>query len=220
MARKRMLDPSIWADEDFNNLSSEAKILFIGIISNADDEGRLPGNSLYLTANIFPFAGMTKTTADKLRNEVLERMKSVALYEVDGKEYLQLKKWDDYQSINRPTSSKYPPLTDDSLRTHGRLTPNRIEENRIEEKRKEVKHLPSKDEVSLEQMEQISKQYSVGLSSIQNLWEELFAYCHSKGEKYSNFYMTLQVWTRRGIKREEIKLLKKEVDNVETIPAP
>ena len=52
-----------------------------------------------------------------------------------------------YQSINRPTPSKYPQprkdekthvvLTEQSLRTHGGLTPNRIEENRKESLSKE-----------------------------------------------------------------------------------
>lgn len=146
MARKRMIDPSIWADEDFGSLSPEAQVLYIGIISNADDEGRLPANPAFLSASIFPFKGLTAEQAKDIRSEVLTRMKSAILYIVDGKEYIELKKWYQYQAINRPTPSKYPKneakseqslnthaqLTEDSVSNHGGLTPNRIEKNRKE----------------------------------------------------------------------------------------
>ena len=35
MARKRMIDPSIWQSEDFGKLSTLAKIVFIGLFSLA-----------------------------------------------------------------------------------------------------------------------------------------------------------------------------------------
>lgn len=208
MARKRMLDPSIWADEDFNNLSSEARLLFIGIISNADDDGRLPGNALYLSANIFPYSGMSKDRATKIRDEILGRMRSLVLYEIEGREYLQLLKWRDYQSINKATPSKYPPLPDDYRSTTVALPPNRIEENRIEKKRKEVKHLPIKDELTLEDKEKIAGEYSVKVDDVKDLWLDLFNYSHSKGVEYANYYMTLQVWTRKAIKEGKISVIK------------
>ena len=40
MARKRDIDPSLWDHEELNALPIPARYLFIGIISNADDEGR------------------------------------------------------------------------------------------------------------------------------------------------------------------------------------
>lgn len=135
MARKRMIDPTIWADEDFGTLTSDAMVMFIGIISNADDEGRLPGNSLYLSSSIFPYKGLTQEKAKTIRDEILLKMKSLKLYEIDGKEYLQLTNWSDYQSINRPSKSKYPPFNESSVNNHGGLTPNRIEKKGIEENR-------------------------------------------------------------------------------------
>ena len=132
-----MIDPSIWADEDFGMLSSEAQILFIGIISNADDEGRLPGNALYLTSTIMPFKGVTSTKATALRDEIVAHMRSVQLYVVENREYIQLKNWLSYQSINKATESKYPPLPEDYGSTTVTLPPNRIEEKRIEEKGRE-----------------------------------------------------------------------------------
>lgn len=129
-----MIDPSIWADEDFGNLSSEAQVLFIGMVSNADDEGRLPGNAVFLISTIFPFRAYTKEEARKLRDEVLKRMKSVKLYEKDEKEYIQLEKFSNYQSIDRPSPSKYPPFSEGSASNRRPLVPNRREEKGIEEK--------------------------------------------------------------------------------------
>ena len=40
MARKRMIDPAIWQSQDFSRLSMLAKLVFIGLFSYADDEGR------------------------------------------------------------------------------------------------------------------------------------------------------------------------------------
>lgn len=135
MARKRMLDPTIWADEDFGTLTYQAMVMYIGIMSNADDEGRLPGNALYLSSIVYPWKELNKKDSLKIRNEILRKMKSVLLYEVDGKEYIQLKNWTKYQKINRPSESKYPPFTERSVNDHGTFTPNRIEMNGIEENR-------------------------------------------------------------------------------------
>ncbi len=142
-----MIDPSIWADEDFGRLSSDAKVMFIGMISNADDEGRLPGDSIYLSATIFPFNGLSPQKASRICKEIEEKMKSATFFVEKSKKYIQLEKFLIYQSINRPTPSKYPQprkdekthvvLTEQSLRTHGGLTPNRIEENRKESLSKE-----------------------------------------------------------------------------------
>ena len=46
MARKRMIDPGIWQSEDFAKMSTLGKLVFIGLFSNADDEGRGRANAL------------------------------------------------------------------------------------------------------------------------------------------------------------------------------
>lgn len=147
MARKRMIDPSIWADDGFGRLSSDAQVMFIGLFSNADDEGKLPGDPKYLASTIFPYRGMTTPKAQKILSEIEEKMKSVTFYRVESQSLIQFEKFLIYQKINRPTPSKYSPpqkdikthgtLTENSLRTHGALTPNRIEENKKESLSKE-----------------------------------------------------------------------------------
>ena len=50
MARKRMIDPNIWQSEDFSKLSTLGKLVFIGLFSLADDEGRGRCNPVYQRA--------------------------------------------------------------------------------------------------------------------------------------------------------------------------
>jgi len=112
MAKKRMLNPSIWQDPEFGMLSDKGKILFIGCISNADDEGRLRGHSALLKAMIFPYdVNLTIEEVDKIKNEVAKKMKNFQIYSVEGEEYIQLLKWHNHQSIrpDRMTKSQFPP---------------------------------------------------------------------------------------------------------------
>ena len=116
MARKRMIDPSIWADEDFGMLSPEAQVFYIGLISNADDEGILPGNPNYLASIIMPYKAITQERASKILYEVLSHMRSVIYYEQDGKRYISLANWDKYQTINKKAKTKYPKPTDERVK--------------------------------------------------------------------------------------------------------
>lgn len=137
MARKRMIDPSIWADDSFGSLSRDAQLIYIGMISNADDEGILPGNALFLLSTILPYESASKEHAMKIRTELLTKMKSIILYTIDDKEYIQFKKWKFYQKVDKPQQSKYPSFDDCSTIDRELVPPNRIEQNRIEKNRRE-----------------------------------------------------------------------------------
>lgn len=53
MARRRMIDPNIWQSEDFSKLSTLAKLVFIGLFSQADDEGRGRAKPIYIKSILF-----------------------------------------------------------------------------------------------------------------------------------------------------------------------
>jgi hypothetical protein len=109
MARKRMIDPGIWTDEGFIELSGEARLMFIGIISNADDEGRGLASTKSLKARIFPSDEITLATVDCIKH-ALACHTNIVFYTVDGVEYYQLLKWRDYQTVDHPKPSTYPGL--------------------------------------------------------------------------------------------------------------
>lgn len=113
MPRRRVIDPSLWQDEGFAELSAQEKNLFIGLFSNADDDGRLPGSAsairLMLPA-VYGGASLEAIEAD-LAN-VLSRMRRLTRYEVDGRFYLAFTNWGKWQKIDRPSPSDLPPPPD------------------------------------------------------------------------------------------------------------
>lgn len=150
MARKRMIDPGIWSSEDFSKLTSFSKLVFIGLFSLADDEGRGKANPSYLKSMLFPYEeGIRSADIKKTLQEIASTM-SVIFYTHDEKEYYALKSWGRFQTINRPSPSDIPDPASDSVSTHGGLSEDSVnahggltpkikgkEEKRKEEKGKE-----------------------------------------------------------------------------------
>lgn len=155
MARKRMLSPDIWESESFSSLSDLAKIVFISLISHADDEGRGKASAGYVKSMTFPYdEGRRVTDVAKALSEIAQSM-SVCFYAVNGSDYYCLTNWAAWQKIDKPSRSKLPaPPTSgvggllseseenqkfgegsaNTSRMFGEGSPpNRIEENRIEE---------------------------------------------------------------------------------------
>lgn len=145
MARKRMIDPSFWTDEKLGECSVYERMLFMGLISNADDEGRGRASAKLIKATIFPYDDIT---ADEVESCLLKlgNYGMLQLYTVNGQRYYALKNFLKYQLINRPTKSNFPPpdisLTEDSLNTHGGLTEDSrlIEYNRMEHKKNGIEN--------------------------------------------------------------------------------
>ena len=111
MARRRMVDTSIWEDEHFGSLSDKAKILFIACITNADDEGILSGNINHLKAIAFRYD--EKITNDKVvecLNECRTKLHHFKQYAVNNCDYIWLEKWGTYQQIrtDRFKPTRYP----------------------------------------------------------------------------------------------------------------
>lgn len=108
MARKRMIDPNIWQSEDFSRLSTLGKLVFIGLFSLADDEGRGRCNPVYLKSTLFPYEeGIRSADIDKTLSEISSNM-SVIFYSCDGSSYYSLYNWNTWQKIDRPSESKIP----------------------------------------------------------------------------------------------------------------
>lgn len=99
--QRRMIYTKIWTSEQFGKLSDRAKLLFIGSITLADDDGRLRGNPAYLRGQVFPYdENMAVSEVLRLRNEV-EKSGLISVYSIDGCEYIQHPKWTDYQIIRK-----------------------------------------------------------------------------------------------------------------------
>lgn len=144
-----MIDPSIWQSEDFGKLSTLAKLVFIGLFSLADDEGKGRCNPVYLKSTLFPYEeGIRSADIDKTLSEISSNM-SVVLYSCNGSNYYSLYNWNTWQKIDKPSESKIPDFDEktcirllfDEHSTNGRRTfsPNK----KGIEKEKEKKEIES-----------------------------------------------------------------------------
>lgn len=122
-----MIDSGMWSNENFAALPAMARLLQIGIINHADDQGRMKAHPAYLRSQIFPYDDVS---IDDLNEWLMLIMQNgtIELYAVDGKEYLQLTKWWDYQSLQYASPSDYPAPHgwEDHIRFNAKGAPNLV----------------------------------------------------------------------------------------------
>ena len=152
MARKRMIDPNFWTDEKLGTCEPLARYTFMGLISQADDAGRLNGHPALIKSQVFPYdSDIMPDQVNGWLNQ-LEQKGLIRRYEVDGQSYICIPKFLKHQKINRPSESKLPAppenFSDGSVSPHGTLTePSpRKEEKRKEEKRTTTEQIDVDDE--------------------------------------------------------------------------
>ena len=114
--RIRTLKPETWADEKIGRLSRNARLLFVGLITMADDQGRFRALPHAICGHVFPYDDDAAKRLDKWLQE-LESQGLVTRYEVDGFTYGSLNGWSKHQRINRASISELPPPP--SMNGHG-----------------------------------------------------------------------------------------------------
>lgn len=150
MARKRMIDPGFWTDEKLGTCTRDERLLFMGLISNADDDGRLPGHPALLKSMIFPYDyDITPDDVEKWAQSLFQK-RLIAIYKANGQTYIWVCNFSKHQSIKKKTESKLPappgnPFGDGNCNS-GEEVPHQLPTNgeevplkRKEEKRKEEK---------------------------------------------------------------------------------
>lgn len=124
--RIRTLKPEIWSDEKIGRVSREARLLFVGLITLADDEGRFRALPSAILGHVFPYDTDAPRRLAGWMDE-LTRMRLVVVYETAGVAYGHFPHWSDHQRINRASDSilPAPPLmphdsiSEPSVRDHG-----------------------------------------------------------------------------------------------------
>jgi hypothetical protein len=108
MARIRSLKPELWLSPQVMNLSHSSRLMFIGLITQADDDGRGLADVRRLKAAIFPGDDITTQQVSAWLAECKDQA-LVALYDAAPHGALfQLTGWH-HQKIKKPTPSQYPP---------------------------------------------------------------------------------------------------------------
>lgn len=109
MARIRQFKPSFFTDDKVGVLSRDARLFFFGVLSEADDEGRLVDSPKRLAGVVFPFDDdVTPKKIERWINE-LEAQRMVVRYEHDGGRFMQVRRFKEHQKMSHPTASTLPP---------------------------------------------------------------------------------------------------------------
>ena len=108
MARIRTIKPEIWLSPQVMNLAHGARLLFIGLITQADDDGRGSAEARRLKAAIFGGDDVAVATVAEWLGEIASQGLAI-LYEggPHGPLY-ELISWRSHQAIDRPRKSNYP----------------------------------------------------------------------------------------------------------------
>lgn len=109
MSRRRMINSDIWFSEKVASLPYPGRLLFIGMFSNADDDGLLPGSAKWLKAHIFPYDDISLDDIGEYKRTCHE-LGIIKCYSVDNNEYIWLPGWLNEQRIqkDRFRRSEYP----------------------------------------------------------------------------------------------------------------
>jgi len=125
MPRRRMIDPDIWHDPWFGHLEPLEQVFWIGIVSNADDYGRILADPIYLRSRIFVYRDITIEEVNRIVQKFQDTNSNFIMYNQNGTQCIYLKRWSDYQNIAHPTPSKLPPpehITNDSRNIQESIT--------------------------------------------------------------------------------------------------
>ena len=96
----------MWSDEAVGAVSRDARLLFIGLITLADDEGRFRALPSLVLGHAFPYDADAPKRLAKWIAE-LEQASLLVTYQAGEHTYGYLPGWSN-QRLNRPVDSKLP----------------------------------------------------------------------------------------------------------------
>lgn len=107
MPRIRTIKPSFWGDEAVADLSRDARLVLVGLISSADDEGRFLASHSAIAGYLFPHDDIAPTKLRRWLDEI-EATGIVRFYSVNRREYGAFPNWKKHQRISKPQPSTLP----------------------------------------------------------------------------------------------------------------
>jgi hypothetical protein len=109
MARNRIIKPELYADEKLTSVSVEARFLFMGLITFAEDMGRRRYNPARIKFEVFPAdEEITPDAVDSFVGE-LQEVGIIELYEVRRKRYIRIPHFLEHQYVRKPSHCTAPP---------------------------------------------------------------------------------------------------------------
>jgi hypothetical protein len=108
MARIRTIKPEFWGSAKAAKVSRDARLLFLGLLNEADDEGRALASARSIGGSLFPHDEDFSDGDVRRCLDELEAARFVQTYEVDGVKYLHVVGFTEHQKISHPSPSRLP----------------------------------------------------------------------------------------------------------------
>ncbi len=125
MPRIRTLKPELFVSSQVMNVSRDARLLFIGLITQADDDGRGVADPRKLKAVVFPGDEDISRSDIEQMLAALAAQQLITLYASDHGDLYALPSWGKHQKISKYRPSVLPPppraIQDDSRSPPGEL---------------------------------------------------------------------------------------------------
>ena len=117
MPRIRTLKPEHKHHRKIGPLSDRDYRLWIGLVTEADDDGRLVANAAQLRALVFAYHHRVSVAMVEAALSRLHDLGLIRVYEVNGNRYAEMPSWHDHQFIQKRRPSKLPSFKDSSTTT-------------------------------------------------------------------------------------------------------
>lgn len=109
MARIRSIKPETFTDELIGSLSRDVQLLYIGLWTLCDDDGRFRANAALVRSSLFAYdEALTPLEVGAWLHTLAEKGR-ILLYEVAGQQYGAVIRWQQHQKIDHPSPSRLPP---------------------------------------------------------------------------------------------------------------
>lgn len=205
MARKRMIDPNIWQSEDFNKLDTFSRLVFIGLFSLADDEGRGRANPTYIKSSIFPYDEVVRTTDIEKSLSKISASMSIVFYEHNESKYYELLNWDKWQKIDRPTESKIPEYIENEMKTiFDEYSTNVRRVISLNKNKKENKNIKEREKPTLDEIQNYVSEKNLNVDAKQFYdYFEAGNWIDSKGNKVRNWKQKILTWSKYSVSQKQ-----------------
>lgn len=101
MARIRTIKPKFWDDIKIGRISRDARLLYIGLWSFADDIGVVIGDSIWLKSKVFPYDQIQVQQFEKWMNELVING-FICLLSYNEERFIYLPNFTRHQVVNKP----------------------------------------------------------------------------------------------------------------------
>jgi len=125
---KRMIAPCIWESEQVTSLTMRQRLLWIGLFSTADDQGRGKALAGLVRARVFPLDDISLGDIDD-DMQAIANTGLIILYSDGERNLYQVKKWWEYQTPQWARPSDFAPPDDWVDRIRCRMNNEYIEIN-------------------------------------------------------------------------------------------